>query len=175
MSRALTLIAMFALSGCSGDFWRGCTSTVVGKTVETTKEVTTGVAEGIEEGRKAGKSVDGATLVASYADLEGIGAVSVHEVTGVPGAAIVVLALDNQSDAPLRFSGLEVTVLDKDGFVQRAGTGALLQITVPPRAKERGEFRFAVSPDEVGTVRLWEEDLTMPSAPTPSVTPQVAE
>jgi len=168
MSRALTLIAMVTLSACSGELWRGCTSTVVGKTVETTKEVTTGVAEGIEEGRKAGKSVDGATLVASYADLEGLGAVSVHEITGVEGAAKVVLALDNQSETPLRFSGLEVTALDKDGFVQRAGAGAPLQITVPPRAKERGEFRFAVSPDDVGTVRLWEEDLAMPSVASPA-------
>jgi hypothetical protein len=160
----LFLAGFFALSACSGDFWRGCTATVVGKTIETTKEVSSGVAEGIEDGRKSGQSVDGATLATNMADLQGIGSISVFSIDAAAEGETsqVVLALENTSDAPLRVTGIAVTVLDKDGFVQKPTGAPTREITVPPRAKERATFDFALKSDAIGTVRLWDEDLVLP-------------
>lgn len=163
MSRFTLLFACLLSTACSGEFWRGCTSAVVGKTVETTKEVTTGVAEGLEEGRKRGTSVDGATLVSKFADFDGIGGASVYSIDALDGsAAKVVIALENTSDHPLRVSGMSVTALDKEGFVKKPEQEARSPITVPPRAKEQVELIFPLMADQVGAVRLWDNDLSMP-------------
>ena len=171
--RRSTWIALISLSAaaCSSDFWRGCTSSVVGKTIETTKGVTTGVAEGIEEGRKAGQSVDGATLVSTMADFGDHGGVTVVAVgAGAAGSGSAVeLAFENRGDTPLRVMAPQVTVLDRDGFVQRPVQGPPGDLTVPPRAKDRASWSFDVAPDRVGTVRLWDQDLPIP--PSGGATP----
>lgn len=163
-----TLPPFFASVGllslaCSADMCRGITSAVVGTTVETTKEVTTGVAEGFEEGRKAGQSVDGAAVVSTIAELEAHGALSIYGVKAAEGGSDVIVAVENTSDAPLRVSGLQVVVLDDEGFVKRPTEGGNASVTVPARAKDQVHVRFDVAPEKVRTVRVWDKDLPVPA------------
>lgn len=144
---------------CSGDMLRSCTSAVVGETVEATKEVTKGVAEGIDDGRKQGASVDGATLVSTWEELEGNGGLSVHEVTAEGGGCVAVLAVANTGAAPLRLMHLEVTGLDVDGFVLKPSDHPRGQITVPAAAKDKVLIRFDVPPEKLGKLRVWGRDL----------------
>ena len=161
--RKLIPVFSLLLLACSGDFWRSCTATVVGKTVETTKEVSTGVVEGVKEGRKSGESVDGALLVATYAELEAHGSVTVHELRAVDtDSSEVVLALANDSDRPIRFTELKVSALDADGFVLQPVGNVEKEKTVPPKAKDRVTVHFGVPPEKLGEVRLWDDTLEMP-------------
>ena len=158
----LTLMTL-SLLACSGDFFKSCTSKVVGTTVETTKEVTTGVAEGIEEGRKSGTSIDGALLVSSMEEVAAHGGLSVAAIEVVDAASCrVVLAVENKGETPLRVMNLEVSALDKGGFVQRPTSSTSGEITVPPRAKERVMVDLAIPADQVGAVRAWNTDLALP-------------
>ena len=165
----LALVPMsLSLLACSGDFFKSCTSKVVGTTVETTKEVTTGVAEGIAEGRKSGTSLDGAVLVSSLAELSAVGGLGVVAIETVDEAnARVVLAVENKGDAPLRVIGLKVSAIDKQGFAQRPTTEPSSEITVPPRAKERVTFDLGIPAANVASVRVWDTDLPMPAPATP--------
>lgn len=142
------------------------TSTIVGGTVSAGKEVTTGIVEGVEAGRKSGESVDGAVIVTNNAELAAHGGVVVHQVRPAAHGAEVVLAFENSGEAPLRVSGLEVLVLDPDGFVQRPLDPASA-LTVPPRARDQLVVPFGVPPERVRTVRVWTTDLPVP-APTPA-------
>lgn len=153
-TRALPLLIL-VLSGC-----KDLTSFVVGETVKTGKEVTAGVVEGVEEGRKAGESVDGAVLVTTAADLDANGGVAVHAVEAGGAGSNVSLAFDNKGDKPLRISGVEVLVLDADGFVSHPTT-PVNGVTVPPRAKDRLVVEFGVAPDKIKTVRVWGKDLAV--------------
>lgn len=159
-SLLLPLLALLTL-GCSGDFWRGCTATVVGKTVETSKEVGTGIVEGIQDGRKAGESVDGAAIVSSLAELSGHGNATLYAVEPGPteGTATVTIAFENTGDKPLRVTGIAIEVLDTEGFVQHAAERDDRELTVPPHAKDRATATFPVAPDKVGEVRLWGQAL----------------
>ncbi|MCB9744275.1 MAG: hypothetical protein H6740_16880 [Alphaproteobacteria bacterium] len=158
--RKLIPVFSLLLLACSGDFWRSCTSTVVGKTVETTKEVSTGVVEGVKEGRKSGESVDGAVLVSSYGELEGYGEVRVYEVRpSGDGGAEVVLALTNNGDKPIRFTEMQVSALDAEGFVLEPTGKVEREKTVPPKAKDRVTVHFSATPAEV---RLWDQVLESP-------------
>lgn len=160
----LGVYALFLLA-CSGDGCKKVTSTVVGKTVETTKGVTKGVAEGIQEGRQSGESIDGARIVYNQADLSGHGTVavfSVEPVEGVEGQTRIALAVENTGDQPLRLSEPAVLVLDQDDFAHHP-TDVALTLTVPAHAKDRLNFTVDVAPDKVKTVRLWDQDLQMPA------------
>lgn len=166
--RRLTLVMIpmsLCLLACTGDFFKSCTSKVVGTTVETTKEVTTGVAEGIEEGRKSGTSVDGAVLVSSLAELQAQGGLSVVGVEDIEGGSRVTLAVENRGDQPLRVIDLAVSALDRQGFVQKPTTAPDSEVTVPPRAKEKVSFDLSVAAKDVGAVRAWDADLPMPTTP----------
>jgi len=159
------LLVPLALStlACSGSMFKSCTSTMVGKTVQTTKEVTSGVAEGIEEGRKAGTSVDGAVIVSTPAELDAHGGVALLSVEDAgEGAARVTLAFENKGEQPLRVTGIRVGVLDDQGFVQQPTSSPASELTVPPRAKERLSFEVGIPAAKVGTVRAWDRDLPRP-------------
>ena len=155
-------VSAFALLACSGDLLRSCTSAVVGETVEATKEVTKGVSEGIADGRKKGASVDGAHLVSTWEELDGVGEITVFAVEPEAEGAKVVLAVANAADAPMRIIRLEVGALDVDGFVLKAERGAPTEITVPAAAKDKLEVRFGVPPEKLGTIRVWGRDLPIP-------------
>jgi hypothetical protein len=158
--RWLTLnILGFFLIACSGDWMRSCTSTVVGETVEAGKEVTKGVVEGIEDGRKQGASVDGATLVSSWAELEAVGSLVVFDLTAEGEGCLVTLAVVNDGEGPLRLTNLAISGLDVDGFVLTATSDAPSQVTVPAHAKDKVQVRFSVQPDRLGVVRIWGKDL----------------
>lgn len=172
MSSRTLFIGACLLSGCSGSFWRSCTESVVGTTVQTTKEVTTGIADGFEEGRKAGASIDGATIVTQFGDLAGHGGATVHEVRPLEGGAIVVLAIENTGTNPLRIVAPQVELLDTDGFVQRPSADIVQEMTVPPQAKDKLEVVFSVPPQRVAHVRLWGQDLAGPPAAGTAATPQ---
>lgn len=160
----LVLIPLALCSlACSGDVFKSCTSTLVGKTVQTTKEVTSGVAEGIEEGRKSGTSLDGAVVVSTPDELDAHGGVSLLSVEDAgESAAHVTLAFENTGDQPLRVTGIRVGVLDDQGFVQQPTVVPPTELTVPPRAKERLSFDVAIPASKVGTVRAWDRDLPKP-------------
>ncbi len=165
------VLALLSLSllACSGDFFKSCTSKVVGTTVETTKEVTTGVAEGFEEGRKSGTSIDGAVLVSTMEEVAAHGSISVAGVEAIDGSnSRVVFALENRGEQPLRFMNLEFSALDKGGFVQQATVPAPTEMTVPPRAKTRVTMDLPVAADQVGVVRAWTTDLTLPAPAAPA-------
>lgn len=153
--------------GCSGDFWRSCTSAVVGKTVETTKGVTKGVVDGVEDGRKAGESVDGAFIVTTLEELQAHGSVSVYAVRSNGSGSDVVLTLENTAEQPLRVSAIEVLALDAEGFVKHPARGSSLTLTVPARAKDQLTVAFDVPAENVRTVRVWGADLPVP-APRPA-------
>jgi hypothetical protein len=151
------------LIACSGGFYRDCTSTVIGKTVETSKEVTKGVSEGIEEGRKQGESADGAIIAYSLADLEDHGSMRVHSIEAKGDTqASVVLAVANDSEQPLRVVGIEVVALDADDFVHKPVSTRQKDVTVPQRAKDKVAFDFNISSDQIAMVRVWGQDLPMP-------------
>lgn len=155
---ALNLLAL-GLLACSGDLLRSCTSTVVGETVEAGKGLSRGVSEGIEEGRKQGASIDGATIVASGADLVGLGDIAVFSVAAEEGGCVATVALSNDSDGPLRFIRIKAAGLDVDGFVIEPESSVPAEFTVPPHAKDRILLDFALPPDRLGQVRFWERDL----------------
>ncbi|MBL8614367.1 MAG: hypothetical protein JNM72_02045 [Deltaproteobacteria bacterium] len=159
LSRLTLGLFAAATLACSGDMLRSCTSAVVGETVEATKEVTKGVADGIDDGRKQGASVDGATLVSTWDELDGKGAMSVHEVTADGAGCVAVLAVSNTTEAPLRLMHLEVTGLDSDGFVLKPAEQPRSQITVPGAAKDKLMIRFEVPPEKLGQLRVWGRDL----------------
>lgn len=171
MRRLKLVLALMSLSllACSGDFFKSCTSTVVGTTVETTKEVTTGVVEGIEEGRKSGTSIDGALVVSSMDEVGAHGGISVVSVDAVDATnSRVTLALENSGEQPLRITSLEISALDKGGFVQRPTSSVPGEVTVPPRAKERLVVELPIAADQVGTVRAWATDLAIPAPAAPN-------
>ena len=149
--------------GCSGDMWKSCTSTVVEESVEATKEVSSGVKEGIEEGRKSGESLDGARLITDLAELKIVGGVEVYELAGGAGSTTVVLAFSNNADVPLRISGMELEVLDDEGFVAKPSSPLRNELTVPPKAKDKAEATYPLEPHRIQTVRLWGEDLELPA------------
>lgn len=168
----LAVLCLFALA-CSGEFFKSCTSTVVGKTVETTKEVTSGVAEGIEEGRKSGSSIDGAILVSTLDELNTHGGVQVVAIEGTGASSCrVVLGVENREATPLRLTGLQVRALDKQGFAVEPMGGAIGEVTVPPRAKEKVTIELGIAAEQVGSVRAWEVDLPLvPPTPAPAEAP----
>lgn len=156
------LVVFSALTlGCSGDMWRSCTAAVVGKTVETSKEVGTGIVEGIQDGRKAGESVDGAAIVSSLAELNGLGTATLYSVEPGPsdGTSTVTIAIENTGEKPLRVTEISIDLLDDEGFVQRPQDKNSRELTVPPHAKDRASAVFGVPPRKVGEVRLWGQPL----------------
>jgi len=156
---------------CSGENVKKATSTVVGKTVESTKGVASGVTEGIEEGRKAGSSVDGAMVVSTIEELNASGGVSVYAVVSVEGGSEVVVAFENKADTPMRITGLEVMALDSEGFVKRTSTPAG-ELTIPSKAKDRASFRFDLPAEDVGGVRVWGQEMTVPAPQKPAAAPE---
>lgn len=146
--------------GCGGSQAKATTSAVVGKVVEISKGATAGVAEGFSEGREAGESVDGAVVVNSYKELDDVGDVSVHALRMLGEQTQVILAIANEGDAPLRVTELRVIALDAEGFAIQPTTRAPLDVTVPPRAKERVRVTFGVGPAQIAAIRVYDHDLT---------------
>lgn len=159
-------------SGCSADAWRGCTSTVVGTSIETTKEVTTGISEGFEDGRRKGASADGANVAFNAQDLAGKGLITVRSVigTGEDRQTAVVIAVENSTDEILRLVGLEAEVLDVEGFVVRPQGRPPGEFNVPAKAKDKFELIFPVEASRVGKVRIWGQEVPLPT-PAPPIPP----
>lgn len=177
-TRAVLVPFALLILACSGDMWRSCTAKVVGKSVETTKEVSSGVAEGFKEGRKAGQSVDGATLVSSWEELGEHGTVGVYSATpaGTDDAlTLLTMSLENHTDVPLRFVDLKVAALDVEGFVVKIKGSGEREITVPPNAKDRAAWTFAVAPARLGEIRVWDRPVESPPAAAPADDKPAAE
>lgn len=167
------LAAVFAallLTGCpSGNTTKKAVGTVTRKTVETAKGVFSGIAEGVDEGRKQTTGVDGASVVTTFAEMqERVGC----EILGIEddttrGVVIVTLGLANETDAPIRVSGLassdQVMLLDKSGYVTRIRR-APSEVTIPAKAKEKAQLEFNGKAADFVTLRLLGGEVSLPGA-----------
>ncbi|MDF9826723.1 hypothetical protein M2103_001601 [Ereboglobus sp. PH5-5] len=152
--------AILALTGCpSGNSTKKVVGTVTKKTVETAKGVFSGISEGIDEGRKQTTGVDGASVATTFAEMQGKVSFEILSVEDdeTRGAVIVTLGLANETDAPIRVSGLaasdQVMLLDKSGYVARVQR-APTNVTIPAMAKEKARLEFTGKAADFATLRL---------------------
>lgn len=163
---AVALVLLVGLAGglvaCQGD-WKETTAWLVGETVEKGKNVASGIKEGIEEGRKRGESWDDARIVTDLETLRAYGILRVHRVkTGdAAGTSKVVLAVINETERPLRLTGMNLLSFDKEGFAQDVSETPG-DVTVPRSAKRRITFEVPISPEEVAKIRIWKTDMPVP-------------
>ena len=165
------MFAILALTGCpSGDSTKKAVGTVTRKTVETAKGVFSGVAEGIDEGRKQTTGVDGASVVTTFAEMQD----KVRcEILGIEENAendmvMITLGLANDTDAPIRVSGLgasdQVMLLDKSGYVGRVRR-APMDVTIPAKAKEKAVLVFNGKVKDFVTLRIIGGEISLADAP----------
>ncbi len=154
----LTASTLFAVVGCTGENAKDATAAVVGKGIEVGKGTFTGIAAGVDKGRKQADSADGAVVISNTAELEKSGAARVAGVTGAAGSSVIAVIVENNTEKPMRATGLDVIVLDSDGVVTAAQQSAT-ELTIPPKAKAKLEVTTSLAPEKVGTVRLYGKDL----------------
>ena len=151
-------LALALALGCTGENAKDATAAVVGKGIEMGKGTVTGLAAGVEQGRKNAESADGAQIIDTAAELAKLGSAKVGTVAVEGEGSKIDVLVENTTDKPLRAAKLEIIVLDKDG-VLTASTASDHEITIPAHAKVKVAVTTSLKPDQVGTVRLYGQDL----------------
>ena len=100
-------------------------------------------------------------LVRSPGDLAAHGTMSVTGLRAVEGGAEVSVTFENRGESALRIEGIDILVLDADGFARHPDRYSA-KLAVAARGKEQLVLNFATPPERIKTVRVWSVDLPPP-------------
>lgn len=162
-SRTVVVVLGVALAATATMGCRAVSRTCSSCCVSGWKDTMAGVEEGWVGGREKGASLDGAVLVFSYEDFKEYGEVKLDTVTASTKStwsSEATLVVENLSEDPLRMGDLEIVALDAERFALEVDPSKT-EVTVPPKAKKRIKVRIRGTPKEVGTIRLWEHELSV--------------
>lgn len=167
---ALLASASLLLTGCpSGDDTKKVVGAATKKTIGSAKGALSGIAEGIEEGRKETVGIDGAKVISKYAEMQGLVGLEILTVTDdAQGRATLTIGFANSAEHPVRLTlpnqSSDIMLLDQDGYVARLSHGPM-EITIPPKAKDKAEFSFELPAAKAATLRFLGQDIPLQPVP----------
>lgn len=167
---ALLILPLAAVLPClaeepaAGNSLKESTKAAVSSAISAGKNLLGGVSEGITEGRINTEGIDGAAVVADYAQLTQVGSVELLKMETRGSGLAVTLGFRNSTAKPLRIINLldggSLIAIDADGYSSPLAVGSNPdELTVPANVGVRQVFHFETSSEAPHLIRLWGHDL----------------